>query len=72
MATWCGHVQDANKGCFFQSLPPVLELHLKRFVYDFQRDRNFKALRPFRPIPPPPPHPHPLLHILFFIVTHTC
>lgn len=36
-----GH-QDANKGCFFQSLPPVLELHLKRFVYDFQRDRNFK------------------------------
>ncbi|ELR18996.1 Ubiquitin carboxylterminal hydrolase domain containing protein [Acanthamoeba castellanii str. Neff] len=35
-------LQDANKGCFFQSLPPVLELHLKRFVYDFQRDRNFK------------------------------
>jgi ubiquitin carboxyl-terminal hydrolase 7 len=35
-------LQDAHKGCFFQSLPPVLELHLKRFVYDFQRDRNFK------------------------------
>eukprot|EP00005_Dracoamoeba_jomungandri_P003044 CAMPEP_0174260310 /NCGR_PEP_ID=MMETSP0439-20130205/9536_1 /TAXON_ID=0 /ORGANISM="Stereomyxa ramosa, Strain Chinc5" /LENGTH=1088 /DNA_ID=CAMNT_0015344525 /DNA_START=16 /DNA_END=3282 /DNA_ORIENTATION=+ len=35
-------LQAADRGCYFQSFPPVLELHLKRFVYDFERDRNSK------------------------------
>lgn len=34
-----GHgLQDARKGVWFQEFPPVLELQLKRFDYDFQRD----------------------------------
>ena len=35
-------LQDANKGISFISLPPVLQLQLKRFEYDFQRDMNIK------------------------------
>eukprot|EP01026_Neomeris_dumetosa_P018798 TRINITY_DN1741_c0_g2_i4.p1 TRINITY_DN1741_c0_g2~~TRINITY_DN1741_c0_g2_i4.p1 ORF type:complete len:934 (-),score=143.44 TRINITY_DN1741_c0_g2_i4:362-2860(-) len=31
-------MQDARKGVFFESLPPVLQLHLKRFEYDYQKD----------------------------------
>ena len=30
--------QDAKKGVLFKSLPPVLELHLRRFEYDFATD----------------------------------
>lgn len=30
-------LQDAKKGVKFLSLPPVLQLHLKRFEYDFSR-----------------------------------
>lgn len=30
-------LQDARKGVKFLSLPPVLQLHLKRFEYDFSR-----------------------------------
>jgi len=35
-------LQDAEKGCYFMSLPPVLALHLKRFIYDPERDMNVK------------------------------
>ncbi|KAL6758807.1 hypothetical protein V8C86DRAFT_1411207 [Haematococcus lacustris] len=35
-------LQDAKKGVLFHSLPPVLQLHLKRFDYDFQRDTQLK------------------------------
>lgn len=34
--------QDAKKGVLFEKFPPVLELHLKRFEYDFVRDMNVK------------------------------
>jgi len=38
-----GHgLQDARKGVLFEDLPPVLELQLKRFEYDFQRDTMVK------------------------------
>lgn len=34
-----GHgMQDARKGVLFESFPPVLQLQLKRFEYDFMRD----------------------------------
>ena len=34
-----GHgLQDADKGVLFMDFPPVLQLQLKRFEYDFQRD----------------------------------
>eukprot|EP01087_Luapelamoeba_hula_P007038 TRINITY_DN1712_c0_g1_i1.p1 TRINITY_DN1712_c0_g1~~TRINITY_DN1712_c0_g1_i1.p1 ORF type:complete len:614 (+),score=100.06 TRINITY_DN1712_c0_g1_i1:244-2085(+) len=35
-------LQDAEMGCAFLTLPPILELHLKRFVYDPETDRNGK------------------------------
>ena len=35
-------LQDARKGISFINLPPVLQLQLKRFEYDFQRDVNIK------------------------------
>uniref|UniRef100_A0A7S3QRP1 ubiquitinyl hydrolase 1 n=1 Tax=Dunaliella tertiolecta TaxID=3047 RepID=A0A7S3QRP1_DUNTE len=39
-----GHgLQDAKKGVLFDSFPPVLQLHLKRFEYDFQRDVSTKV-----------------------------
>mmetsp|Transcript_31511 Transcript_31511/g.77222 ORF Transcript_31511/g.77222 Transcript_31511/m.77222 type:complete len:1170 (-) Transcript_31511:337-3846(-) len=39
-----GHgLQDAEKGCTFQKLPPILHLHLKRFEYDPLRDANVKV-----------------------------
>jgi len=34
--------QDAKKGVDFKSLPPVLELHLRRFEYDFVTDAMAK------------------------------
>ena len=33
---------DAKKGVLFKSLPPVLELHLRRFEYDFTTDSMAK------------------------------
>lgn len=35
-------LQDAQKGVFFDSFPPVLHLHLMRFQYDPQTDSNIK------------------------------
>lgn len=35
-------LQDAVKGLKFDSLPPVLQLHLRRFDYDYQRDAMLK------------------------------
>jgi len=38
-----GHgLQDAKKGVIFESLPPVLQLQLKRFEYDIERDAMVK------------------------------
>ncbi|KAJ2524768.1 ubiquitin-specific protease ubp15 [Coemansia sp. RSA 2049] len=38
-----GHgLQDARKGVIFESFPPVLQLQLKRFEYDFTRDAMVK------------------------------
>ena len=34
--------QDAKKGVAFKTLPPVLELHLRRFEYDFATDQMAK------------------------------
>ena len=36
-------MQDARKGVLFDSFPPVLQLQLKRFEYDFQRDIMVKV-----------------------------
>jgi hypothetical protein len=36
-------LQDARKGVLFESLPPVLQLQLKRFEYDFARDTMVKV-----------------------------
>ncbi|KAI3837023.1 hypothetical protein MKW98_005356 [Papaver atlanticum] len=35
-------LQDAKKGVLFLDFPPVLQLHLKRFEYDFMRDTMVK------------------------------
>ncbi|KAJ1959592.1 ubiquitin-specific protease ubp15, partial [Dipsacomyces acuminosporus] len=35
-------LQDARKGVIFESFPPVLQLQLKRFEYDFMRDAMVK------------------------------
>lgn len=35
--------QDARKGVLFDDFPPVLQLQLKRFEYDFQRDTMVKV-----------------------------
>ncbi|KAK9841636.1 hypothetical protein WJX74_009141 [Apatococcus lobatus] len=35
-------LQDARKGVTFEDFPPVLQLQLKRFEYDFQRDLMIK------------------------------
>ncbi|KAL8492993.1 hypothetical protein ACS0TY_024267 [Phlomoides rotata] len=35
--------QDAKKGVLFINFPPVLQLHLKRFEYDFARDVMVKT-----------------------------
>jgi len=36
-------LQDAEKGLKFEVLPPVLQLHLRRFDYDYQRDTMLKV-----------------------------
>ncbi len=36
-------LQDAKKGIVFQSFPPVLQIQLKRFEYDIQRDVMVKV-----------------------------
>ena len=36
-------LQDAEIGDQFESFPPVLQLHLKRFEYDFERDIRVKV-----------------------------
>ncbi|EWC45003.1 hypothetical protein DRE_06283 [Drechslerella stenobrocha 248] len=39
-----GHgLQDAKKGVIFESFPPILHVHLKRFDYDFMRDAITKV-----------------------------
>ncbi|KAL4423841.1 hypothetical protein ABPG75_001142 [Micractinium tetrahymenae] len=35
-------MQDARKGILFESFPPVLQLQLKRFEYDFMKDMMIK------------------------------
>lgn len=35
-------LQDAKKGVLFIDFPPVLQLQLKRFEYDFMRDTMVK------------------------------
>ena len=35
--------QDAKKGVLFIDFPPVLQLQLKRFEYDFMRDTMVKV-----------------------------
>lgn len=37
--------QDARKGVLFIDFPPVLQLQLKRFEYDFVRDTMVKVNR---------------------------
>ena len=45
-----GHgLQDAEKGCTFQELPPVLHVHLKRFEYDPMKDANVKVSPGLKP-----------------------
>jgi ubiquitin carboxyl-terminal hydrolase 7 len=36
-------MQDAKKGVLFIDFPPVLQLQLKRFEYDFMRDTMVKV-----------------------------
>lgn len=35
--------QDARKGILFEGFPPVLQLQLKRFEYDFMKDVMVKV-----------------------------
>jgi hypothetical protein len=35
--------QDARKGILFEGFPPVLQLQLKRFEYDFMKDMMVKV-----------------------------
>jgi ubiquitin carboxyl-terminal hydrolase 7 len=39
-------IQDARKGVLFDAFPPVLQLQLKRFEYDFRRDLMVKVREP--------------------------
>lgn len=45
--TYAGLQQDARKGVLFDDFPPVLQLQLKRFEYDFQRDIMVKVCKAF-------------------------
>lgn len=48
MTEFCVYVsQDAKKGVLFIDFPPVLQLQLKRFEYDFMRDTMVKVGRDF-------------------------
>lgn len=48
LIVWLCQFQDARKGVLFIDFPPVLQLQLKRFEYDFMRDTMVKVghLRP--------------------------
>jgi hypothetical protein len=39
----CCALQDAKIGDLFCDFPPVLQLHLKRFEYDLERDMRVKV-----------------------------
>lgn len=41
------YFQDAKKGVLFIDFPPVLQLQLKRFEYDFMRDTMVKVCMGF-------------------------
>jgi ubiquitin carboxyl-terminal hydrolase 7 len=44
-----GHgLQDAKKGVIFESFPPVLNLQLKRFDYDFMQDAMVKVRQDYK------------------------
>lgn len=43
----CFGYQDAKKGVLFIDFPPVLQLQLKRFEYDFMRDTMVKVSTSF-------------------------
>lgn len=43
-------MQDARKGVLFDEFPPVLQLQLKRFEYDFQRDIMVKVSSAVSPV----------------------
>lgn len=36
-------LQDAKKGTLFDEFPPVLQLHLMRFSYDYMKDMMTKV-----------------------------
>lgn len=36
-------IQDAKKGILFNDFPPVLQIQLKRFEYNFMRDTMVKV-----------------------------
>lgn len=40
-------LQPAKKGILFESFPPILHLHLKRFEYDFEHDKYVKVYDKF-------------------------
>jgi hypothetical protein len=40
---WAVLRQEAKKGVLFDSFPPVLQLQLKRFEYDYTRDTMVKV-----------------------------
>ena len=42
-ALFLDFLQDARKGVLFIDFPPVLQLQLKRFEYDFMRDIMVKV-----------------------------
>ena len=41
-------MQDAKKGMVFDSFPPVLQIQLRRFEYDFVRDVMVKVIAGFK------------------------
>ncbi|KLT43572.1 cysteine proteinase [Cutaneotrichosporon oleaginosum] len=71
---------DATKQVFFESLPPVLILHLKRFVYDPQEQNVVKRAKPVaygselvipqEIISPPKRTQQPIKYRLFGVVYH--
>ena len=43
-------LQDARKGIQFEDFPPVLQLQLKRFEYNFQHDSHVKVVEDMCPV----------------------
>ncbi|KAK9449666.1 uncharacterized protein V1518DRAFT_414322 [Limtongia smithiae] len=79
MATGHG-LQDAEKGVIFQTFPPVLNLQLKRFEYDFMRDMMVKIndrhefpaeidLQEF--LVPEAPRDEPWVYVLHGVLVHS-